>query len=517
MIILSTFVIVTQVANAADSFDGKRFFYGDLHVHTGISKDAMSADIGVICDPDKKSRCGAVADLVKNAKDRGLDFISVTDHLNGNLTVESEADFRTVQGTVIAGNDPDNEFVTVPGVELWWKLADGTKLGHRNLHFFGPDKQYLNMTLDSVRFDGTDQVAKNCDAVWDFVEEVSATYGPTLLLPHATANGGILQGDWSCHNQKYAPAVEVYSNHGNSVTSNYDPLTTDDSYEPGTTIQEALETQQFGHRLGFYAATDNHSTMPGDVCATGGMQSYAGGLAIVVQDEALAFTRESLHTALVELNTYATSGPMLPATVSYYADGKLVGSMGDVLSLNRGETLTINVTVPEVLAHTVTEVTLVSSSDSTDAALWSNTAMESSKAGAWTLTIDDPPEVFYPMFQIDGESWYGKEGCDDGGKDSNERVWLTPSWIDWLAFEEGTALNELPDHGKVDDSEIEETGTIEHHRPDEDTDEGPTTQPDVTEDDHDTGCSQIGGVGSLGQTITLCLLMLVSVTRRLTH
>ena len=52
----------------------------------------------------------------------------------------------------------------------------------------------------------------------------------------------------------------------------------------------------------------------------------------------------------------------------------------------------------------------------------------------WALTIspDQIPALVYPVVRIDGSSWYADQGfhCIDGGRDSTERLWLSPTWFE---------------------------------------------------------------------------------------
>jgi hypothetical protein len=175
-------------------------------------------------------------------------------------------------------------------------------------------------------------------------------------------------------------------------------------------------------------------TMPGDICnsntssATGML--YGGGLAVVMLDEGTPFTRASIYEALVNRKTYATSGPMLPVTVNYSVDGILVGEMGDVINLEIGDPVDVEVRIPNDYVPHVTSVSLrYPDMTSGDKALWLESDMSYAKNGVWTASFAHTPLVLYPTIHIDGKSWYGKENCTDGGKDSDEAVWLSPTWL----------------------------------------------------------------------------------------
>jgi hypothetical protein len=49
----------------------------------------------------------------------------------------------------------------------------------------------------------------------------------------------------------------------------------------------------------------------------------------------------------------------------------------------------------------------------------------------WSLTLDADtvPAWLYPAIELDGASLY-PEGCDDGGAEATDWIWVSPSWID---------------------------------------------------------------------------------------
>jgi hypothetical protein len=428
---------LSSTAVAADEFNNARYFYGDIHVHTGLSGDGLSLDYGNICSPNASNQCGAIDDLVENAKAHSLDFISVTDHINGFQGAEDRSLFKAIQIKLMNANDPANDFITLPGAEFWFQESgNGEFYGHRNLYFFAHNKRLSQMTLDSLQFNGTSTRVTDCDEIWTIMEQMEEVYGDVLLLPHHPAGYRSLNVPWSCFNDTYTPSVEVYSQHGNSMQGFpiFDPLTAPGSYEMGGAVEDAIHPALFGHTIGFFSSTDNHMTMPGDICnsntnsATGML--YGGGLSVVMLDEGTPFTRASIYEALVNRKTYATSGPMLPVTVNYSVDGILVGEMGDVINLEIGDPVDVEVRIPNDYVPHVTSVSLrYPDMTSGDKALWLESDMSYAKNGVWTASFAHTPLVLYPTIHIDGKSWYGKENCTDGGKDSDEAVWLSPTWL----------------------------------------------------------------------------------------
>jgi hypothetical protein len=162
---------------------------------------------------------------------------------------------------------------------------------------------------------------------------------------------------------------------------------------------------------------------------------------------------------------------MIPVVVEYYANDEYVGKMGEVLSFPAGASLRAEVTVPEEHAVHVTEVQLLYPEVGVeDPPIWVAHGMTAKSVGVWEVVLETSPELFYPMVIVDGDSWYGKGNCDDGGTDAFERIWLSPSWIEWLPNigSEGSLSEIRHDSGVVDEEEqvlITQTGPLVMTRP----------------------------------------------------
>ena len=496
------FVLLSPVAvHAADQFQGSRFYFGDLHIHTGVSHDGFSMDIGRHCSQnDPQDECLAVADLVDNARANGLDFVSITDHVNGGMSLTDEQAFNTVYQIVIDGHAPDDGFITIPGVELHWSDGNDYYWGHRNLYFFGENEQLTGLELSAVQFDEFGTNIVNCDNMWLYMDSITAQFGPALLLPHHmnASNPPDMGGDWSCSHPVYAPSAEVYSEHGNSMRtySSFEPMFGSQE-QPGLSIQDALDPKQYGLKIGFYSSTDNHASVPGGVCSHRPKQrymKYGGGLAVAVLDASEEFSREAVLTAMTQRKTYATSGPRLPVLIEYQSDGEWVGEMGDILDLRPGAGVLAHLSIPAEYETAVTSVTMVVLDDiGEQKQSWQELQFEEAGEGTWTLEMKEPASVFYPLLRIDGEVWYGEDGCDDGGKDTNEQVWLSPSWVH---FKEAVAKSDgwsadanalVTDTDTLADSAVEQPEREEQSQP-----EG-------------CGCLSIGGAGPGGWLLTMLL------------
>ncbi len=422
--LLSTMLALLPVADGAEFFEGWGYYVGDPHVHTGASGDGGSSDLGG-CSGD----CGAVAELDSLARSYGLDFFVVTDHVNGDQPSSDEG-FLEVLGQVLSMHDPEGGMVTVVGAEVWFSLGVGL-VGHKNLYLFADNEALATLTISDVRLDGTNVLVDACEDIWTWTAQVEATWGPALLLAHHPSLAGEMATDWSCHQgseaARLSPAVEVYSEHGDSTwaETSFDPMWL--GAEEGSSVQAALDPNQHALRLGFVGGTDRHDSRPGAVCQTDTVMSqhpYGGGLTIAMVPEHETFDREPLYQALVARSTYATSGPLLPAVVEFRSGGALLGGMGEELGLPPDQPLDLEVRVPESMEVHVDSVIAVGPDYRHE--------LDPLGGGAWTrhVSADSVPAYLYVEIVLDGDSWYGADGCDDGGDGSDEHVWLSPAWLD---------------------------------------------------------------------------------------
>ena len=409
-------------ALAADTFEDRAFYFGDPHVHTGASADGGSTDLGT-CE----GTCGAVTDLVTTAKANGLDWLAITDHVNGG-SAQSAEDFATVRDLALAADDPEGGFVTVLGGEVWlWTSALGA-LGHRSLFFFGDNASLAAVTLVELQPNATvSTTVADCAAVDTWMTRLIAAYGDAVLLPHHPSATIPMATNWDCFNAAWEPAVEFYSAHGNGLWDGnpYDH-TTRGNTATGT-VHYALDPAGAARKLGFLAATDTHDTRAGSVCDLDTEMTdhaYGGGLTVVMLESDARFDRGAIRDAIVERRTYATSGPRLPALLSWQSGGASLGELGADLGLPTGQDLDVEVRVPTEWVSLVTGVALVTP-DTTSLPL------SGDGDGRWSMTVasDDVPAWLYAAISIDGDALRGTQLCDDGGDSSEEWVWLSPSYV----------------------------------------------------------------------------------------
>ncbi len=424
--LFAVLALVARPAFAADTLGDTSYFLGDIHAHSGVSGDGGSNDLTGTCLSD----CGDFEDLFQTARDNGLDFAAVPDHVNGVRVPASASDYADLIDLAVSENDVVGGFVTLPAAEVWF-LGGSARLGHKTLLMFGEDTDLATFELTDAQPLGTAAMdVVTCSAVETWATDLEATFGHVLLVPHHPAATVPMPTDWDCHSDLFEPMVEVYSEHGNSMGDGvgYDDLWSGDAAD--STVHDAIDPDGSALRLGFGGGTDKHNSRPGDVCELDAEMSnhpYGGGLTLVAIPTADGFDREGIYDAMQERRTIATTGTSMPVAITFTSGGAALGTLGDELGLPVDQDLDVYVEVPADLAAYVTAVDLVTPEGRfpmTDegGGLFDATITEA-EAGGWV----------YAAVEIDGDLWYGSAGCDDGGLDTLEYEWTSPSYIDSVA------------------------------------------------------------------------------------
>jgi hypothetical protein len=438
-------LLLLDAAHAVETYGDYDFYLGDLHAHTGYSGDAASADMGRCRVP---GTCGNFADVFDEARDNGLDFLALSDHVNGFRSM-SDVDWVTFHAAVLAAHDPANGFVTIPAGELWFYDGPYTSsaIGHKTLLMFDDNARLTPLKLDDVRPSSTGHMG-SCEEVWTWADTLSGSYGELLLVPHHPATASPLWTEWSCHNDTYEPAVEIYSRHGNSLEG-------DSGYDiPGAGVvltgyaTYALDPDNFGLKMGFVGGTDAHDTHPGETCDTDDQQPthlYGGGLTIAVLDTGETFDRPQIYDAIALHRTYTTTGPHFTPLLSWSVGEDSLGGLGTDFEISEEEELTITLQLPEEQSAYVNEVAVVGPDGSWVLDDLGGGVFETSLAGT------DVPAWLYARIEIDGDAWYGTGACLDGGSDSLEYVWSSPSYIDVTGATSSTG-GDTGDTGDAEDT-----------------------------------------------------------------
>lgn len=421
---------VVSGANAADRFEGRAYYLGDLHAHSGRSGDAAWGDDGTCW-----GECGQEADFWDIARDNGLDFVAVTDHVNGNESDAhpqmTDAQFDDLWTQALAEHDPQGGFVTIPAAELWLKIggSDGGDLGHRTVLFLDDDDGMAAATLADLWPSGVVDYAtlESCEQYGLWLADLQARFGDVIAMPHHPSASTPMATDWSCWWPEYEPAVEVYSVHGNALDAAVSFDAPDKGIAVEGTVASAMAPGGWNHKLGFVAGTDRHDSRPGEVCLPDQYQaqhSYGGGLTIVVAPGDEAFSRGTVYDALVARQTIATTGPFLPFGVSWSSRGRKLGGLGAAFKLPDGADLDAEVRFPADDAAAVTGVTLVGPNGQ-------QVALSAQDATTWRATVPaaEVPAWLYVEVTVDGDAWWGVGQCDDGGAGAEEHLWTSPSRI----------------------------------------------------------------------------------------
>lgn len=421
--------LLAFTALAADEFEGLRFYYGDIHSHTGASGDGGSSDIGTCTrfSTGEPGVCGASTDLGVVARANGLDFFASLDHVTSAAATTSAENFETVFQHVNALNDPEGGLVTLPGAEVFVELPDGSDVGHRSLLFFGDEEVLSGLVMADTQPSGSlSNEISECAVLTTFMDGLTAAMGPALLLPHHPGVKKPMTTDWSCFDADYEPTVEVYSEHGSSMDAESTFDIPWSGYAPSGSVLAGLDPRGSGLRFGFAAGSDNHDSHPGQTCGIDTVQDqpYGSGLTVVVLDAIEPFDRAALFAAFSERRTYATTGPMLPLVVEVrLPDGSFVAAMGEAVPFANGQDIVVEARVPTDAAASVLSAMALAPD-----AGW---PMIATAPGTWQVTIPaaELPEHLFVDLEVDASGWW-PSGCMDGGDSTLDHVWGSPVWFD---------------------------------------------------------------------------------------
>ena len=139
----------------------------------------------------------------------------------------------------------------------------------------------------------------------------SALEGHDAITVSHHSGGGPVPTDWSHHNPRFEPVVEIVSIHGNSeawgaLRMIYRPV-------KGRFVQDALSR---GYKLGFVGSGDTHNGHPG----MGDPSAPTAGLAGILAAER---TREGVFEALRARRVFATTGPRI--VILFWVEGGFMG------------------------------------------------------------------------------------------------------------------------------------------------------------------------------------------------
>jgi hypothetical protein len=181
-------------------------------------------------------------------------------------------------------------FVTFLGYE-WSGLTPGG--GDHNIYYLGDDEPIYRSDQWLIE----DKVDPETDRYP--ISELWETFKgrrDVLAIPHV----GGRHANFDFYNPEHIPLIEVHSNHG--------------TFE--WFLEEAMRRRM---KVGFIAASDDHSSRPGLTYPSGGMTTKGGYTGVYAKE----LTREALWEAFWARRTYGTSGERIIVHVE--SDGHLMG------------------------------------------------------------------------------------------------------------------------------------------------------------------------------------------------
>jgi len=486
---VSTTLFVFSVfssAVASETFNGKTYYFGDLHAHTGVSYDGVAADGGqgvmgtqewesasracTTFPPASTTICGTIgasaATLFDTSDANHLDFLALTDHNTSNATRASDFDSLLSHG--LAEDAARSDFVFIPSAEL--NHEDTVRrFGHKNMYVFADGSV---TGLDMADFDTIPTITDgDCAGIWTNAASMDSTFGNVLMWAHHPSAAQNETTTWSCHDDAYEPVVEIYSGYGNALWDGHaydlvyqpaDPYS-DDAPTSESYIIDALDGSytQYGNglnavplKVGFVAGTDLHDSRPGEVCDTqtryGTAHQYGGGLTMIAVDSNEidaedGLVRSQIYDALWARESMVTTGPRIPVEVYWDLDGGGTSSIGKEVTgvSTSGSTSTyLRVLVPNTYEAYITSVTAIGPDNAdmgTAPQTYSATEATGSSYSTWSYQFNNAyiPTWVYVEIRISGasaSSYYtanGTTGClyNDGGANGDEYIWASPTWF----------------------------------------------------------------------------------------
>jgi hypothetical protein len=376
-----------------------RTYWGELHSHSSISADGLGNDpYSYARDPAR------------------LDFFAATEHADDDGSPRANAirpeDWEVIKERARRFNEP-GRFVTL----LAYECSFNAPSGHHNVFFRGLDGEPWPADLmgsvtnlwAKIRAGDAITIPHHMGILFGGVTIEQQAAGPGLqpIITTAGEVGSRLGNsvDWTIHDPLRRPLLEMYSLHGTSeIYDPADPLAYESARFTGARSvpgpHYARDAWAAGLELGVVAATDNHSSQPGQP---------QGGVAAV---RAPTLSREAIFDALAGKHTYATTGQRIYMDVTIA--GVPMGGTGRVRGPISGS---LTIAAPSDIA----KVEVVRLSPSTKAyaiaAKWENAGR------LLETTFTDSPDGARAMY-------YVRMQLTDPVRGRDVRGWSSPVWLD---------------------------------------------------------------------------------------
>jgi hypothetical protein len=294
-------VFISNPINVSE-IPGGRIYWGDLHQHSALGKDANRSPEWVFENNKRRDRMDFAA-------------VSVHDIFDYYCLPLTAQEWDYLCGVADRYN-MEGGFVTLRSFE-WTDLPRG----HRNV-YYAPGEASPVVSYEA--------------AAGPVALEEKLEGHRCLVIPHHTAWRLMYSGkgyEWGRVGWGQQRLVEIYSKHGSSdyhagplpihrdVTHWFIRLFggTNRAWDgSGSYVREALAQ---GYRLGITAGGDSHWARGGSAFGTGLIEDYPRGLQAVCADN---LTRGSLFDAMWQRRTYATTGARI--IVGFEVNGAPMGS-----------------------------------------------------------------------------------------------------------------------------------------------------------------------------------------------
>jgi len=351
-------------------------FFGDVHVHTNYS----------YCGHPNN---GTVEENVAAAKQRGHDFIAVTDH-GEHMDPDTWAGYFDE----LAACSERHDLPILPATE--WTSREH---GHRNIYFRQTRPPYVDYFNHE-----TDHPAK----LGAFFERHGLD---ALAVPHHFPYVG-QPGNVETITPEVEPLIEVYSSWGSS--EHYGARLQDvNRILPGCTVKDALAR---GLKLGFVGGGDVHNALPGD-----------GGMTAVLAEEP---TVDGLFDGLRHRLCYATSGPRI--FLDFHINGFPMGSVIKVNAYSIDKLFPLSIVASAVGAGPVERMELIGNGE----VIYVTTHRTSAAENEMTLRLSmaklaTPNGVANTLNQhlVNYSRYYYVRVVQSDGA----MAWSSPIWVDFSA------------------------------------------------------------------------------------
>ena len=253
-----------------------RLYWGDLHVHTEMSADAING-VMAVSSYNGSYNIGRFR--------YGLDFMANADHhgfAQGNYSYE---DWENMVEITNEANVP-GKFVTLLASEVSHNRGD------QNVYFRGGAMPFLNT--------GPGHPVE----LWNLMREHES-----FTVPHHFAQS-MRPWDWAQYDEELMPVAEIFSLHGRGEFHKNEPHYSPHS-EPtleGQTWQDQLAK---GRKLGAIAASDSHRARPG----------FAGLAGVWAE----SLSREDIYDNIKSRHSYASTNAR--AILHFKVNGKEMGQV----------------------------------------------------------------------------------------------------------------------------------------------------------------------------------------------